>query len=58
MKNIHRPKPAAPVLVSNSYLQKLSQKLKNTKSVVRHILWISAAICGKVGYVISFSYSQ
>ena len=58
MKNIHRPKPAAPVLVSNNYLQKLSQKLKNTKSVVRHILWISAAIYGKAGYVISFSYSQ
>ena len=45
-------------MVSNNYLQKLSQKLKNTKTVVGHFLWISAAICGKVGHVISFSCSQ
>jgi len=56
MKNIHRP--ATPVLVSNNYLKRFSQKLQNTKTVVRHFLWISAASCGKVGHVISFSCSQ
>ena len=57
-KNIHRLKPETPVLVSNNYYQKLSQKWKNTKTVVGHLLWISAAFCGKVGHVISFSCLQ